>query len=182
MRVAVSGAAGRMGRMAAATIAEHADLELAGAYDPAAAAEAVAGVPCTADRSELECEVVVEFTTPTVVIDNLAEWARRGFHAVVGTSGFDADRLGRHHLRLHGDVRYRLVRVFPKTALDLVHGRHEGGRVPGSSKAQETERHVGAQGRCFGRHPLSLGAVRRGTAGKIAVAGRGHPPRRRSRG
>ena len=93
IRVAVSGAAGRMGRMAAATIVDCPEFELVGAYDPAQPDGEILGVECTADRSTLECDVVVEFTNPAVVLDNLAEWARRGFHAVVGTSGFDADRL-----------------------------------------------------------------------------------------
>ena len=38
-------------------------------------------------------EVVVEFTTPAVVDDNLAAWRAAGVNAVVGTSGFDPARL-----------------------------------------------------------------------------------------
>jgi len=79
--------------MAAATLDSIDDLELSGAFDPAGGGETIAGVPCSAEREALDCDVIVEFTRPDVVMDNLAEWAQRGFHAVVGTSGFDAARL-----------------------------------------------------------------------------------------
>ncbi len=92
-RVAVSGAAGRMGRMTAETVAAAADLDLSGAFDPAAAGEVVAGVPIVVEPAEIDCDVIVEFTTPEVVMGNLEQWGKRGFHAVVGTSGFSSDRL-----------------------------------------------------------------------------------------
>src|SRR5690606_34111400 len=38
-------------------------------------------------------EVVVDFTHPAVVMDNLRWCIEQGLHAVVGTSGFDAERL-----------------------------------------------------------------------------------------
>jgi len=38
-------------------------------------------------------EVVVDFTHPDVVMDNLEFCISHGIHAVVGTTGFDADRL-----------------------------------------------------------------------------------------
>jgi 4-hydroxy-tetrahydrodipicolinate reductase len=91
--VAVSGAAGRMGMLVAETVAAADDLHLAACFDPGGAGE-IAGLPVTGDRSGLVgCDVVVEFTTPAVVMENLAAWREMGIHAVVGTSGFDADRL-----------------------------------------------------------------------------------------
>ena len=94
MKVAVSGAAGRMGRLVAEAVREEADLELAALYDPHHAGEEVAGLPVAADPDALEdCEVVVEFTNPQVVMDNLRAWHRLGLHAVVGTSGFTEERL-----------------------------------------------------------------------------------------
>ena len=38
-------------------------------------------------------EVVVDFTRPDVVMENLAFCIEHGIHAVVGTTGFDDDRL-----------------------------------------------------------------------------------------
>ena len=93
-RVAVSGAGGRMGRLIAETVAATGDLELVAGFDPAHAGSTVGGVVISADPAAIgEAEVVVEFTTPSVVEANLAEWRRLGLHAVVGTSGFDAVRL-----------------------------------------------------------------------------------------
>ncbi len=94
-RVAVSGAAGRMGRLVCAAVADADDLELAACYGPAAAGETVvAGVELSADPAVVgTAEVVVEFTRPDVVLGNLAWWHRLGVHAVVGTSGFDAARV-----------------------------------------------------------------------------------------
>lgn len=94
MRVAVSGAAGRMGSLVAETVDGVPDLELHGCFDPVGSGS-VAGVPISGDPSVVEgAEVVVEFTRPDVVLENLERWRRMGVHAVVGTSGFDEERLG----------------------------------------------------------------------------------------
>ena len=91
IRVAVSGAGGRMGRLVAATLAADPGCELVGLYDPAAAGTTVADLTVSADPGSLEsAEVVVEFTVPDAVMGNLETWRRLGLHAVVGTSGFDA--------------------------------------------------------------------------------------------
>ncbi len=92
-RVAVSGAAGRMGRLVCDTVAAAPDLQLVAAYDPMGGADA-SGVPISADPATVgNAEVVVEFTRPDVVMDNLARWRSLGVDAVVGTSGFDDARL-----------------------------------------------------------------------------------------
>jgi 4-hydroxy-tetrahydrodipicolinate reductase len=41
----------------------------------------------------VDCQVVVDFTHPDVVMDNLRFCVEHGLHAVVGTTGFDAGRL-----------------------------------------------------------------------------------------
>lgn len=94
IRVGVSGACGRMGRTVAAAVAEAGDLELSALYNPDHEGEEVAGARVSADPSVLGAvDVVVEFTRPGVVMGNLERWADYGLHAVVGTSGFDADRV-----------------------------------------------------------------------------------------
>lgn len=95
IRVAVSGGAGRMGRMAAETIAAEHHLELTGIFDPGQPGETVAGVAVSAEPKSVTCDVVVEFTNPDVVLSNLDQWSSLGCHAVVGTSGFDEDKLQR---------------------------------------------------------------------------------------
>lgn len=82
-----------MGRLAAEAIESTKDLELTGAYAPGHAGEVVAGATCVESVASLECDVVVDWTNPDVVLGNLASFAERGFHVVVGTSGFDEPRL-----------------------------------------------------------------------------------------
>ncbi len=94
IRVGVSGAAGRMGRLVVDSVAAADDLSLDGLYDPAAAGVEIAGKAVTDDPVDLRgCDVIVEFTRPDVVMSNLANWRGLGAHAVVGTSGFDGERL-----------------------------------------------------------------------------------------
>ncbi|MGF1665504.1 MAG: 4-hydroxy-tetrahydrodipicolinate reductase [Acidimicrobiia bacterium] len=94
IRVSVSGAAGRMGQATAAALAGAHDIEVVCLYDPlhdglVVADRTVAGDPLCAIGSE----VVVEFTHPEVVMENLERWRRIGAHVVVGTSGFDQPRI-----------------------------------------------------------------------------------------
>ncbi len=92
--VAVSGAAGRMGRLVAETVNATEGLELTVCFDPGAPGDTVAGMLVTDDPGAVAAaQVVVEFTRPDVVMANLAAWRRHGVHAVVGTSGFDDARL-----------------------------------------------------------------------------------------
>lgn len=94
IRVAVAGAGGRMGRLAAEAVAAADDLDVVALFDPGSPGEEVAGAVVSSDPLVVgEAEVVVEFTTPDVVMANLEQWRSLGVHAVVGTSGFDADRL-----------------------------------------------------------------------------------------
>lgn len=94
-RVAVSGVGGSMGRLVAETVAAQDDLELVAGFDPHCPGEGIAGVMASADSAVVgDADVVVEFTNPDVVMDNLDRWRALGVHAVVGTSGFDEARLG----------------------------------------------------------------------------------------
>ncbi len=92
--VGVSGAGGRMGGLVAGAIAAADGLVLGLLYDPAGAPADVAGKAVSTSPDDMvDSDVVVEFTHPGVVIDNLRRWADMGLHAVVGTSGFDAERV-----------------------------------------------------------------------------------------
>ena len=87
IRVAVSGAAGRMGEAVCEAVGEAEDMELAGRADPAldvSLAQALEGA-----------DVAVDFSTPDVVLDNVGTCLAAGVHAVVGTTGFDLDELRR---------------------------------------------------------------------------------------
>jgi 4-hydroxy-tetrahydrodipicolinate reductase len=85
VRVAVAGAAGRMGQTVCAAVEEASDLELTGRADPAigvALAEVLDG-----------CDVVVDFTRPDTALDNAQAALDAGRHVVIGTTGFDIDAL-----------------------------------------------------------------------------------------
>ena len=96
MIVSVSGAGGRMGSLVAETVAASPALELGQLYDPNHAGATVAGQRIIDDPASIVgADVVVEFTEPDVVMENLSFWRSLGMSAVVGTSGFDADRVAR---------------------------------------------------------------------------------------
>jgi 4-hydroxy-tetrahydrodipicolinate reductase len=83
IRVAVSGAAGKMGETVCRAVEGAEDLELAGRADPALDAP-LADVLGDAD-------VVVEFSTPDTALENIKACLDAGVHVVVGTTGFDLD-------------------------------------------------------------------------------------------
>lgn len=87
--VGVSGAAGRMGRLVCAAVEAADDLELRARYDPGHVGDGIADDPGVLGG----CDVVVEFTRPDVVMDNLELWRDLSTHAVVGTSGFTDERI-----------------------------------------------------------------------------------------
>lgn len=87
IKVAVSGAAGRMGQAVCEAVDEAADTELTGKADPALGVE-LADVLGDAD-------VVVDFTTPETALANAEACLAAGVHVVVGTTGFDLDALER---------------------------------------------------------------------------------------
>ncbi len=82
MRVAVFGARGRMGAEVCRAVEAAADLELVAAVDAGDDRAAVA-----------DAQVVVDFTVPDAVMDNIAWCVERGIHVVVGTTGFTPERL-----------------------------------------------------------------------------------------
>ncbi len=81
IRVAVAGAAGRMGQAVCEAVDGAADAELSGKADPALGVE-LGEVLADAD-------VVVDFTTPDTALENLRACLEAGVHVVVGTTGFD---------------------------------------------------------------------------------------------
>jgi 4-hydroxy-tetrahydrodipicolinate reductase len=84
-RVAVAGAAGRMGQAVCAAVEDATDLELVGRADPAF------GTPLGAVL--FDADVVVDFTQPDQALDNAKECLDAGVHVVIGTTGFDLAEL-----------------------------------------------------------------------------------------
>jgi 4-hydroxy-tetrahydrodipicolinate reductase len=81
IRVAVAGAAGRMGQAVCAAVEEAEDLELVGRADPA--------FGTTLGSVLFDADVVVDFTQPDQAVGNAREALDAGVHVVIGTSGFD---------------------------------------------------------------------------------------------
>lgn len=93
IRVAVSGAGGKLAGPIISGIADAGDLQLAALYNPNRAGEEMSGVTVTDVASDVDADVVVETAHPDVVFDNLEAWRISGAAVVVGTSGFTPDRL-----------------------------------------------------------------------------------------
>ncbi|MEI2779355.1 MAG: 4-hydroxy-tetrahydrodipicolinate reductase [Tetrasphaera sp.] len=82
VRVAVIGAAGRMGRTVRDAVEAAADLELVGGFDLGDDLGDLAGT-----------QVAVEFAVPDVSLDNVTHCVEQGVHAVVGTTGWNERKL-----------------------------------------------------------------------------------------
>lgn len=86
IKVGVLGAKGRVGQAIVEGVNAADDLELV--------AEIGRDTPLQ-ELVDSGAEVVVDFTQPGVVMDNLKFVVEHGIHAVVGTTGFDAERLAK---------------------------------------------------------------------------------------
>ena len=84
MRVGVLGARGKVGTAMCAAVRDADDLTLSAEVD---AGDALAMF------TDSGTEVVIDFTHPDVIMDNLKFLIGNGIHAVVGTTGFTEDRL-----------------------------------------------------------------------------------------
>jgi 4-hydroxy-tetrahydrodipicolinate reductase len=83
IKVAVSGAAGRMGATVVNAVESADDLTLSGKADPATGTSLAAVLE--------EADVVVDFSVPATALANVKECLAAGVHVVVGTTGFDLD-------------------------------------------------------------------------------------------
>ena len=82
IRVAVAGAAGRMGETVCRAVEGAEDMELVARVDPAlgtSLSEALAAGP----------DVLVDFTVPDTALANARQAVDAGVHVVIGTTGFD---------------------------------------------------------------------------------------------
>jgi len=98
-----------MGRTAAAAVAEAPDMEVAAEVDQEDALDALTG-----------CDVVVDFTHPGVVMDNLRWCVEHGLTVVVGTSGFGEDRLAEVRKWLTAGIPGTRVLIAPNFSVGAV--------------------------------------------------------------
>ena len=84
MRVGVLGARGKVGTTICAAVRAADDLDLSAEVDAGDALSLL---------TDGDTDVVIDFTHPDVVMDNLKFLVDNGIHAVVGTTGFTAERM-----------------------------------------------------------------------------------------
>ena len=85
IRVAVAGAAGRMGQTVCEAVEGAPDMELTGRADPALDTPLADVLP--------NADVLVDFTIPSSAVANAREAVEAGVHVVIGTTGFDPGEL-----------------------------------------------------------------------------------------
>lgn len=152
MRVGILGSRGRMGAEVCRAVGAAADLEL------------VAGVDVGDDRSALNgSRVVVDFTHPDAVMDNIAWAVDSGVHLVVGTTGFTPERIAEveHLLALRPEVGIVIASNFSIGAILMMHFAEQAARFYESVEIVELH------------HPNKADApsgTAQTTAGRIAAA------------
>ena len=160
MRVGVLGSKGKVGATMVQAIRDADDLTLS--------AEVDVDEPLSL-LTHNDTEVVIDFTHPSVVMDNLKFLIDNGIHAVVGTTGFDDKRLGqlRSWLTANAEVSILIAPNFAIGAVLSMHFAKQAARFFDSVEVIELH------------HPQKADAPS-GTAGRtarlIAEARKGMPP------
>jgi 4-hydroxy-tetrahydrodipicolinate reductase len=112
-KVAVSGAAGKMGAAVCAAVDGAEDLELVKKVDP------VLNTGLEAALSE--AEVVVDFTSPDTAAQNVSQCLEAGVHCVVGTTGVDFSRfVGVGHANLFAAPNFAIGAVLMMQSARMV--------------------------------------------------------------
>jgi 4-hydroxy-tetrahydrodipicolinate reductase len=110
IKVGVLGARGRMGSEVVKAVTESKDCELVASLDQGDSLEALV---------TSGAQVVVDFTTPDVVMGNLEFLVKNNIHAVVGTTGFSDDRLAQLNTWLAANPKAGVL-IAPNFAIGAV--------------------------------------------------------------
>jgi 4-hydroxy-tetrahydrodipicolinate reductase len=110
IKVGVLGARGRMGSEVVTAVSNAVDCELVAALDQGDSLDALV----TAGA-----QVVVDFTTPDVVMANLEFLVKNNIHAVVGTTGFSDDRIAQLNTWLAANPKAGIL-IAPNFAIGAV--------------------------------------------------------------
>jgi len=162
IKVGVLGARGRMGAQVCQTAAAADDMEVAAGVDQGDARDPLAG-----------CDVVVDFTHPGAVMDNLRWCVEHGRDVVVGTSGFGEDRLDEVQgwLAEHQHVRVLIVPNFSVGAILMMRFAAQAARFFDSAEVIELH-HANKADAPSGTALRTAGMI----ATARAAAGLGAPP------
>lgn len=137
-RVAVLGALGRMGSLSAAAIESADGLELVARIDAGDTLESLV---------DSGAEVVIDFTSPDVVMSNIEWCVNHSLSMVVGTSGFDQERIDQVRALL-GDKKSAVL-IVPNFSI---------GAVLMMSFAQQAARHFDSAEIIEMHHPQKVDA------------------------
>jgi 4-hydroxy-tetrahydrodipicolinate reductase len=88
MKVAIAGAAGRMGQALVEALREQKDLQLAAAFDVPGRESAGLGIGSDANAAIAAAEVLIDFTRPEGTLAHLKACRELGVNAIIGTTGF----------------------------------------------------------------------------------------------
>jgi 4-hydroxy-tetrahydrodipicolinate reductase len=162
LKVGVLGAQGKMGREVSRAVAEAPDLDLTAEVDLGDARDPLTG-----------CDVVVDFTHPGAVMDNLRWCAEHDLDTVVGTSGFGEDRLDEVQgwLADHKDVRILIVPNFSVGAVLMMRLAAQAARFFPSAEVIEFH-HAGKADAPSGTALRTVAMI----SAARAAAGLGAPP------
>ena len=162
IKVGVLGARGRMGSQVRQTVAAADGLAVGAEVDQGDPRDPLAG-----------CDVVVDFTHPGAVLDNLHWCIGKGLDAVVGTSGFDEPRLAqvRGWLAAAPSVRVLIVPNFSVGAVLMMRFAQQAARFFTSAEVIELH-HAGKADAPSGTASRTAAMI----AGARAAAGLGEPP------
>ena len=128
IKVGVLGARGRMGSQVCQAVAGADGMGIAAEVDEGDSLDALAG-----------CDVVVDFTHPGAVMDNLRWCVGKGLDTIVGTSGFDEPRLAqvREWLAAAPSVRVLVVPNFSVGAVLMMRFAEQAARFFTSAEVIE---------------------------------------------
>jgi 4-hydroxy-tetrahydrodipicolinate reductase len=162
IKVGVLGAKGRMGTEVCRAVSEAPDMVIAATADIGGPREPLA-----------EAEVVVDFTHPDTVMDNLRWCIGQGRHTVVGTSGFGDDRLAavRSWLETAPDTRVLIAPNFSIGAVLMMRFAAQAARFFESAEIVELH-HAGKADAPSGTAARTASLV----AAARSEAGLGGPP------
>jgi len=162
IKVGVLGARGRMGSQVCQAVADADGMAIAAEVDEEDPRDTLAG-----------CDVVVDFTHPGAVMDNLRWCVGKGLDTIVGTSGFDESRLAqvREWLAAAPGVRVLVVPNFSVGAVLMMRFAQQAARF--FTSAEVIELHHAAKADAPSGTASRTAAM---IAEARAAAGLGEPP------
>jgi 4-hydroxy-tetrahydrodipicolinate reductase len=162
INVGVLGARGRMGSQVSQAVAGADGMRIAAEVDEGDPRDALAG-----------CDVVVDFTHPGAVMDNLRWCVGKDLDTIVGTSGFDEPRLAQVHewLAAAPSVRVLVVPNFSVGAVLMMRFAQQAARFFTSAEVIELH-HAGKADAPSGTASRTVAMI----AEARAAAGLGEPP------